>query len=312
MNCPYCGQDNPETNETCDFCGGSLHEPVDTQEREIQQSEVTPADLPPTLDQSPAPESISPPVPASRKGIFGNKIWWFVGCFVLILLVVGCGAAGWGIYRLIFASGSRNTGPIIQLSDNSVTPVSVPTSENLLLFDDFSNPNSGWDKVEETDYSTNYYNNAYRITVNTNMYDSWANPNAQTYVDAIVEVDATKNGGPDDNDFGLICRYQDSEHFYYAVISSDGYFGIIKVNGDSSDLLGREYLEYSDSIPQGYATNHLRLECLGDTLTFYVNGQQVDQQSDGDYAEGDVGLIAGTYDNPGTDILFDNFSVYAP
>jgi hypothetical protein len=265
MNCPYCGQENPETNETCDFCGGTLHEPVDTQERESQQSELAPADLPPTPDQSPAP-----------------------------------------------ASGTRSTGPIIQLPDTSVTPIPVPSSESLLLFDDFSNPNSGWDKVEETDYSTNYYNDAYRITVNTDMYDSWANPNAQTYVDAIVEVDATKNGGPDNNDFGLICRYQDSEHFYYAVISSDGYFGIIKVNGDSSGLLGREYLEYSDSIPQGYATNHLRLECLGDTLTFYVNGQLLDQQSDGDYAEGDVGLIAGTYDNPGTDILFDNFSVYAP
>jgi hypothetical protein len=312
MNCPYCGQDNPETNETCDFCGGSLHEPVEPQKHEIQQPEVAPTDLPSTPNQAPSADVISPPLPAARKGIYGNKIWWFIGCFGLIFLIVACVAAGWGIYRFIFESGTINIGSIIQPTETSSTPVPVPTSESLIFFDDFSNPNSGWDQVEEADYSTNYYNNAYRITVNTDMYDSWANPNIQTYTDAIIEVDATKNGGPDDNDFGVICRYQDSKHFYYAVISSDGYYGIIKASGDSSGLLGREYLEYSDAIPQGYATNHLRLECLGDTLSFYANGQLLDQQTDGEYADGDVGLIAGTYDNPGTDILFDNFSVYTP
>ena len=311
MKCPYCGQDNPETNEVCDFCGGSLMEPIENPVEEVQPSEVDSSEQAPAENSSLQPD-FTEPTPSARGGIYGNKIWWFIGCFGLVFLIVGCAAAGWGIYRFISQSNLINLGSRIQLPDTSNTPIPVATSDNLLFFDDFSDPNSGWDQVDETDYSTNYYNNAYRITVNTDMYDSWANPNIRTYTDAVIEVDATKNNGPDENDFGLICRYQDTDHFYYATISSDGYYGIVKVTSDSSDLLGRDYLEYSDYISQGNATNHLRLECVGETLNFYVNGYLLDQQTDGDYSEGDVGLIAGTYDTPGTDILFDNFSIYSP
>jgi hypothetical protein len=127
-----------------------------------------------------------------------------------------------------------------------------------------------------------------------------------------IEVDTTKNGGPDDNDFGVICRYQGADQFYYAIISSDGYYGITKVTSQSSDLIGATELLPSDAINQGSASNNIRFDCNGDVLTLFVNGQQVDQQTDSEYTSGNVGLIAGTYDTAGTDILFDNFSVYQP
>jgi hypothetical protein len=189
----------------------------------------------------------------------------------------------------------------------------APTVVNSSIFsDDFSDPESGWDSIDQADFYTDYFNNAYRITVNSDMSDSWANPDDNVFGDVSIEVDATKNGGPDDNDFGVICRYQNTEQFYYAVISSDGYYGITKVTSASSDLIGRDSLEFSEAINQGTATNHIRLDCIGDVLTLYVNGQQIDQQTDSDYTTGNVGLIAGTYDTVGTDILFDNFFVYQP
>ena len=43
-----------------------------------------------------------------------------------------------------------------------------------------------------------------------------------------------------------------------------------------------------------------------------MNGQQLIQVQDAEFTAGDVGLIAGTYDVPGTDIRFDNFIVYQP
>jgi hypothetical protein len=311
MNCPYCGQENPETNEVCDFCGGSLHVEIASPVHETPSPELVSIEQPAVQEQTSQPE-LTPSTPVAKRGIYGNKIWWFVGCLVLLFLVLGCVAAGWGIYRFVFESGIFKPAILTPESSVFVTPSPTTIATELLFFDDFSDPNSGWDRVDDTDYSTNYFNNAYRITVNTDMYDGWANPKDYTYSDAAIEVDATKNGGPDDNDFGVICRYQDSDHFYYAVISSDGYFGIIKVTTESSGVIGRDYLEYSDYINQGYATNHLRFECFGDTLSFYVNGQLLDQQIDGDYTTGNAGLIAGTYDTAGTDILFDNFSVFSP
>jgi hypothetical protein len=96
------------------------------------------------------------------------------------------------------------------------------------------------------------------------------------------------------------------------VASSDGYYGIFKVTSESTNVLGRENMEYSDWITQGSATNAMRFECVGEVLTLYVNGHQLDQQSDHEYSTGNVGLIAGTYKTPGVDILFDDFTVYSP
>ena len=202
--------------------------------------------------------------------------------------------------------------PTNQTPESTIIANPISLTPAVIFADDFSNTDSGWDRYDEADYFTDYYENAYRIIVNSDMSDSWANPGSNIFGDVIIEADATKNAGPDDNDFGLICRYKSLDEFYYGVISSDGYFGITKVTSESSDLIGRDNLEFSDAIHQGATTNHIRFDCIDDVLTLYVNGQQVDQQIDSDYSNGNVGLIAGTYDTPGTDVLFDNFFVYKP
>ena len=68
--------------------------------------------------------------------------------------------------------------------------------------------------------------------MNDTRTDAWANPGSESFIDTRIEVDATKNGGPDDNDFGIICRYTAAESFYYAIISSDGYYSIMKMTSE--------------------------------------------------------------------------------
>jgi hypothetical protein len=166
--------------------------------------------------------------------------------------------------------------------------------------------------VNESEYVVDYYNDAYRIIENAKQSDVWANPLDNSFGDVLIEVDATKNGGPDDNDFGVICRYLSVDEFYFGVITSDGYYAIMKMTADGSQTIGRDHMESSDLINQGLATNQIRFNCVGEVLTLYVNGHQLDQQTDSEYSSGNVGLLAGTYDIPGTDILFDNFTVYQP
>ena len=186
------------------------------------------------------------------------------------------------------------------------------SSSQILFSDDFSTTSKKWDQVTEADRSTGYYNNAYRITVNSTDSHVWANPKPKDYADTRIEVDAWKNGGPDDNDFGIICRSSGEGEFYYGVISSDGFYGIYKVTSDGGDSLGNDSMLESDAILQGGVTNHLRFDCVGTTLSLYVNDTLVDQQTDSSYTTGNIGLMAGTYQASGTDILFDNFFVYNP
>lgn len=183
---------------------------------------------------------------------------------------------------------------------------------NVLLSDDFSGINNNWDKSSNSNLTTDYYNNTYRIMVNMLNYDAWANPDDLSFTDVQVEADATKNGGPDENDFGIICRYVNVDSYYYAIISSDGYYGINKKTAEGGKQLGQGQEQFSDKILTGAATNHIRFDCVGNTLTLYVNGTQLDQRTDSAYTTGNIGLIAGTYQETGTDILFDNLVVYKP
>lgn len=207
----------------------------------------------------------------------------------------------------------------------SFTTVKTPTTQppadgsgngqQILFQDDFSNVNSGWDRTTNDSYSTNYDNGSYRINIVPSSYSAFANPFQSFQNDVRLEVDVTKIGGPDDNNaFGVICRYQDVDNYYFFYISSDGYVGIGIDNAGTKTFISSSdgYLTRVSSINQGSATNHLRADCIGNTLTLFVNSTQVATAMDVTFTGGDVGLVARTYDVAGTEIMFDNFFVYKP
>jgi len=73
-------------------------------------------------------------------------------------------------------------------------------------------------------------------------------------------------GRPNANRFGLICSYRDADDFFFFIISSDGYYALGRIENGSARLLGQEMMAYSTAIAQGTRTNHLRLECVDQTL----------------------------------------------
>jgi len=188
---------------------------------------------------------------------------------------------------------------------------STEQNGNLLFQDDFSDTSSGWDRVTTESGVIDYIDGVYRIFVNESGTDVWSNPGLD-FTDVTVQIDATKVGGPEDNDFGVICRSVDISKFYFFVISSDGYYGIGKVSDAGQELIGMDAMQPSEAIHQGEATNAIRADCIGSSLSLYVNGEKLDEVQDTEFSSGDVGLIAGSFDIPGTDIHFDNFSVTKP
>jgi hypothetical protein len=184
-------------------------------------------------------------------------------------------------------------------------------SGDILFQDDFSNKGSGWGEWEEADSMVKYEMGGLRILVKEPQFDYWSVAGRQ-FADVRVEVDAEMIGGTTDNDFGLICRYLDQENFYMLLISSDGYYGIAKMKAGEYTMIGSEQLQYSTAIAQGKSTNRLRGDCVGQTLILYANDQKLMEVTDSDFSKGDVGLLAGAYDQVEVDILFDNFVVKKP
>jgi hypothetical protein len=131
--------------------------------------------------------------------------------------------------------------------------------------------------------------------------------------DVSIEVDATKTAGPDDNFIGVICRFQDENNFYFFAISSDGYAGIAMYKDSTMSILSGSSFESSSAVNQGAATNHIRADCNGNTLTLYVNGPQVYSITDSTFGSGrNAGLLARANGTSGVDILFSNFMVSRP
>ena len=193
-----------------------------------------------------------------------------------------------------------------------VAACSVTADPGEVVFqDDFSRPVSGWDRYYDPTYSSDYYDGGYRIHVLEPNTDAWASPRLDL-ADVQIEVDATKLGGPDDNVFGVLCRYKDSRNFYFFLVSSDGYTGIGVYKDGRRRLLTDDSLLPSEAVNRGNALNHIRADCDGYRLRLLVNGILVAEAQAAEWPRGDVGLIAGTYDQAGTEILFDNFSVLQP
>lgn len=195
----------------------------------------------------------------------------------------------------------------------SATDLDLLTAESgsVLFSDDFSDRSGGWSRVSNEGGIVGYDNGVFRILVNAPGYNYWATPGLN-FADTRIEVETGHFAGPVSNRLGLVCRYQDDRNYYFFVISSDGFYAVGKVSGGETIHLGQAEMQSSQAIKTDDPVNHLRADCIGDTLTFFVNGFPVALVHDDQFARGDVGLLAGAFEETGVDIIFDDFVVYKP
>jgi len=176
--------------------------------------------------------------------------------------------------------------------------------------DDFSNPASGWQAESDSSAEVGYSDGGMRILVKVANSLAWASA-GRALSDLYLTVEATQIAGPDDNEYGVMVRMQDPQHFYRFSISGDGYYLVSKYDGQEWRPLGTDWTP-SDAIHPGAATNLLGVVCQGAQLTFLVNGVQLAQVEDKSYTRGDIGLYAGSFFEPNVEVQFDNLRVEKP
>ena len=197
---------------------------------------------------------------------------------------------------------------------SACAPVSIPTvvpakSGAVLYQEEFEKNTTGWARISNDNGIMDYDGGGYRMLVRQPKLNIWSTPN-KNFGNVRIEVDAIRLNGPEEDRMGLMCRYQHG-NYYFFIISNDGYFAIGKFIGGNTILLGQEQMQASDVI-QKDTKNHLRADCIGTSLTFFVNFKQVAAVVDPDLPTGDVGLLAGTFSTPGADVMFDHFMVIQP
>lgn len=193
----------------------------------------------------------------------------------------------------------------------------TPVEPGVLFRDDFSQPTSGWDAYTGVDVITNYAEGRYLIAVEQVGVDVWARPGLN-FTDLILETDTQYAAGPVNNEYGVMCRYERGSDgrasFYFFFISSDGYYALGKVVKNARTILSpaEGSFQPSDAIRLAPdAINRLRATCAGNQFSLAVNDTPVGEFTDDELTRGDVGLIAGTFDEGGVRIQFDNLVVRA-
>jgi len=191
----------------------------------------------------------------------------------------------------------------------AATPVPHAASGTVLFKDEFDASTTGWDRFANDGGIMDYFDGGFRILVKQPGLNFWSTPQ-KNFGDVSIEADAVKLAGPNENRMGLMCRYQGG-NYYFFIISDDGFFAIGKFIKGQTTLLGQSEMQ-STPLVQSNAVNHLRADCTGSALTFYLNGNQLAIVQDGDLKSGDVGVLAGSFSQPGVDVSFDHFVVTQP
>lgn len=216
--------------------------------------------------------------------------FWWLSLVIVAVLAAGCGST-------------------------SAEPDTCDDPPQILFFDDFNGEQDcGWATYNRGGGIAAIENASMQLTVSQPGQIWWTNP-ARNFDDVIIRAEARQVSGPDDNAYGLICRYQDPKNFYAFLVSGDGYYVIAKYQSGSENVIyltENGQFQPSEAIHTGVASNELRASCIGNQLSLEVNGTPLITVADPTFVTGDIGLAASTLQAETGVIEFDNVQVSAP
>lgn len=184
-------------------------------------------------------------------------------------------------------------------------------SGQVLFEDDFTNPSSGWEVINNAYELKGYSSGGYMISVNQTGSRAVSTTNLN-YSNVEISVETQKITGARDTQFGLVCRFQDKFNFYAFTVSADGYAGIVRVVDGVAELLGSDQFLRVEGIKMDDGINALVAKCENDTLELVVNGETVISANDDTINNGDAGLFVETFETADAAIVFNDFVIIKP
>jgi hypothetical protein len=193
-----------------------------------------------------------------------------------------------------------------------------PESNPKLFFDDFSNPESGWKRVQEETYSMDYtdegeYTQVLRIP--DQMAVAYAPHRFTDPAGMLINVRA--RGVGDIGAFGVLCQLQDNKN-YYRVSFNANYYGVDKIiGGELIELTEPYWKEIIAYEPQPDGMLKITLACLEGRIQLLINdiGQEI--ITDTDLTSGDAAIFVAAGTQPDAngiygEAYFDDFSAEIP
>ena len=190
--------------------------------------------------------------------------------------------------------------------------VTVEDSDSVVLMqDDFSDPDSGWEVLSGEYGDTAYVDGTYQVTALVDGQYCWGAAGVNyDNVRIDVDMDVVSTNSAQNDGYGVDCRIQSNGDGYGFRISSDGYVEIERfLDGEASFLSD---WTASEAIFTYGLSNHITAICNGNQLTLMVNDVTVADVIDDTFTEGDIALSAISFEAEPVTVSFDNLVVQEP
>ena len=182
--------------------------------------------------------------------------------------------------------------------------------KDLLYYNGFSDPTSGWGSYVDENCSRNYEDNEYEMKVTTPdyRYFVWMTIFPVNYR---IQVDVRRYEG-EDGFGGIVFNVLTKDDFYYnfRVKPYDQTYGLFR-GGDYYEVVVN--WKSSAHITQGDGVNRLEVVQNGGKVDLYINGNLVEEDIEIEQHEGETvlgaGMCVGTWEAPVT-FRFDDFQVF--
>lgn len=192
----------------------------------------------------------------------------------------------------------------------STDPVNDP---NVIYYDDFSPETAGLWLLEQDDLGAATLNGEQLmisvLSPNTVQYTTLQE---QEFSDFELEIDATLVEGAPNSTYGALFRMQDSGEFYRYELMSDGHYIVERHDGDNVWTRLIDDWTYSEAVSTGQNTNRLKIVAKGPNISFFANGEFLQEIIDTSLSSGYIGLDAGTFGTDLTLVSFDNLVLSNP
>lgn len=203
---------------------------------------------------------------------------------------------------------------VVLTACNTVEPLPTlapkpPTRVVDTFQDDFSKDLGVWQTFVEAKAAAEITDGHLNITVKEPFTVSLSIA-ALNLNDFDLSVTTTQTSVGASNGYGVIFRYIDDRNFYRFDIGGDSQWAISRRMREQWIHLSE--LKSSSAIKPSPASNTLRIVARGDAFEFYANSTLLGKINDSNLAIGRIGLFASTFDDPKTQVAFDNVKVVKP
>src|SRR6266498_3727984 len=193
------------------------------------------------------------------------------------------------------------------------TPMVVPVSGgNVLYQDDFTDPSTGWTEDKFDNYFIGYHEpESYHIEVTSPNYKTTVfDPGKKSFSDFTVDLqvltNSTKTSPTGDFRYGLAFRRAGDQYYAFTISPRTKKWFVLKSSPNALEVLKEGTDEDIHDLDTDDA---LRVDAKGSDFAFHINDRLVAQITDADYASGEVGFYAESFDSQNTHIDFDSLII---